>query len=458
MNILFSHRCFECVFKTHDKTYKSSFKIWILHKPIICITNPEDFQRVAFEILEKDERYKFFEEAFGYSIFTAEVEKWKKNRRILSPAFNPNILFEYFLQIFNQQNITLINELKKEVGTGQHFEIHSYLNHTSVRTILEAAVGYKVGNDTAEVVKFENAVTKTLQLLVLRGAKPWLMSSLIFTIYRYLMGYGNVFKNLRELPLKALKKQRELFYQLKSENNVSTEQEQTMRTFIGILLNAHEVGNHFTDKDLTSEVLNIIFAGSETTAMTNCFCLLLLAIRQDIQDKVYQEMYQVFGDSDRLPEAEDLTKLSYLEQCIKETLRKYPIVPIVGRCPKRDIAISNGKIIPAGCTVVLSIYGIHHNPDLYSNPEIWDPNNFSPEKMASRPKSSFVAFSTGPRDCLGYKYGMLSMKAQLCLLIRNFRITTNFKMRDIELDIGPSMKSANGYPIKLQYRQKESIF
>ncbi|XP_065217737.1 cytochrome P450 4g15-like [Planococcus citri] len=434
-------------------TYNSSFKMWVFHKPVIFLTDPEDFRIAAIEILEKDSHHKFFEEIIGDTIFTAKGERWKKTRRIFSPALNPNILLEYFLQIFNQQNVTLINELKKEVGTGEHFEMLPYIRQTTLKTILESAMGYKVGDDTTEMIKFEDALSKTLQLLLLRCHKPWLMPSFMFKTYCYLMGYENVFKTLRELPLKALKRQRELLHRLKSETNVSTEQEKTMRNFISNLLNAHEEGNHFTDEDMVNEVINIIFAGYDAKSFTICFCLLMLAIRQDIQDKVYEEIRQVFGDSDRLPEAEDLNKLSYLEQCIRETLRKYPPIILIARCSKHDIPISNGKIIPAGCSVVLSIYGVHHNPEIYSNPEIWDPTNFSPEKIASRHKSSFVAFSSGPRDCIGYKYGMLSMKAQICLLIRNFRITTDFKMQDIELDVGPMLRSANGYPIKLEYRQ-----
>lgn len=62
---------------------------------------------------------------------------------------------------------------------------------------------------------------------------------------------------------------------------------------------------------------------------------------------------------------------------------------------------TDGNIIPAGANVVLAIYAIHHNPITYPNPEVWNPSNFDPEKVATRHKCSFVPFSTGPRGCVG---------------------------------------------------------
>ncbi|XP_065201587.1 cytochrome P450 4C1-like [Planococcus citri] len=439
-------------------TYSSPFRIWLVNKPYVIIANPEDFQTVAFKTLEKDSSYKFVVDMLGDGVFSSELEKWKRNRRVINPAFNPTILFHYFLQIFNEQNVNLVKRLKKDVGTGKQFDLWPYITQTSIMTICETAMGYKDVHDSAEVMKFGRALMKSAELVSLRFYKPWLMPSFFFLAYRYLLGYGNIFNTVQELPLKMLKKRRELFQQMKTEGYVSTGQEKTMRNFIDILIHFHDVNANFSDKELTDEVISIMFGGSETNAVTNSFCLMMLGMRQDIQEKVYEEIYSVFGDGNRLPNLEDLSELSYLEQCIKETLRRFPVVPVILRHAREDIQISNGKIIPAGCNIALGIYGIHHDPEIYPNPEIWDPSNFDPDKVANRHKSSFVPFSTGPRGCLGQKYAMVSMKAQLSTLIRNFKITTDFKMEDIELNVDMVIRSVAGYPVRLDYRHGKPLF
>uniref|UniRef100_A0AAT9UU53 Cytochrome P450 380H1 n=1 Tax=Maconellicoccus hirsutus TaxID=177089 RepID=A0AAT9UU53_MACHI len=269
------------------KEYKSPFRVWLVNKPYVVISTPEDFQTVAFKTLEKDSSYRFVVDMLGDGIFTSQVEKWKRNRRVINPAFNPAILFHYFLQIFNERNIDLIHRLGKEVSTGKQFDLWPHVIQTSITTICETAMGYKDDNNTEEVMNFGNAIMKSAELVGQRFYKPWLMPSFVFTAYRYLLGYGNVFSIVHNLPLKMLKKRRELFRQIKTENYVGNEQEKTMRNFIDILLNFHEINANFTDKELSDEVISIMFGGSETNAVTNCFCMLMLGMRRDIQDKVY---------------------------------------------------------------------------------------------------------------------------------------------------------------------------
>ncbi|XP_065207589.1 cytochrome P450 4C1-like isoform X2 [Planococcus citri] len=430
-------------------TYKNP-RVWLVHKPYIIISTPEDYQTVAFKTLEKDNSYKFVADMLGDGLITSEVNRWKRNRRIINPALNPTMLYHNFLQIFNEKCVTLINQLKKEVGTKKQFDLWPYISENSIMTICETTMGYTDADDSAEVMKYGEDLIKSSKLVSLRIYKPWLMPSITFKAYRYLLGFGKIFDTVRELPLKVVKKRREQFEKMKTEGYVRTGQEKTMQNFIDILLNYHDANTNFTDKELTDE-------GSETTAVTICFCMLMLGMRQDVQKRVYEEIHSVFGDENRLPNLEDLSKLSYLEQCIKETLRRFTVVPLGLRHTQEDIPISDGKIIPSGCNIALFGLAIHLNPEIYPNPEIWDPSNFDPDKVANRHKASFVPFGAGPRGCVGQKYAMVSMKAQLSTMIRNFKITTDIKMEDIELSIDILLRSSTGYYVKLDYRHGESL-
>ncbi|KAL1138633.1 hypothetical protein AAG570_008696 [Ranatra chinensis] len=177
----------------------------------------------------------------------------------------------------------------------------------------------------------------------------------------------------------------------------------------------------------------------------------MLGIHQDIQEKVLEEIDTVFGDSNREVTLEDLPKLVYLEQVIKETLRMWPPAAIILRNIDEDVKLSN-CILPAGCTAALAAYALHMDEKIYPNPKKFDPSRFTPENIASRHKYSFLPFSGGPRSCIGSKYAMLSMKTTLSSFLRRYRVYSTCKIEDIRLELGLLMMSVDGYPVQIKER------
>ena len=143
------------------------------------------------------------------------------------------------------------------------------------------------------------------------------------------------------------------------------------------------------------------------------------------QDRLSEELYRVFGDSNRPITMNDLLKLKYLECCIKEALRLYPSVPMLGRTLSENVTIrkyhfiikftsiisslttiiSNGRqdghFLPAGTTVALVSYALHRDPAHFPDPERFDPDRFLPENTRGRHPYCYVPFSAGPRNCIG---------------------------------------------------------
>lgn len=112
---------------------------------------------------------------------------------------------------------------------------------------------------------------------------------------------------------------------------------------------------------------------------------------------------QTFGASDRQPTYQDLQDLPYMDLCVKESLRLYPSVPLISRVASKDIDTFSGYRIPKETIVVIHIYDLHRNADIFPDPEKFDPDRFLPENCIDRHPFSYLPFSGGPRNCIGNK-------------------------------------------------------
>ncbi|XP_075233074.1 cytochrome P450 4C1-like [Lycorma delicatula] len=448
-----------------SSSYESPFRVWIGPLLIVVLKNPEDIQIVlnSSKTLGKDPLYRFFRNTVGTGLFSAPVEKWKKNRKAITPAFN-NRLLENFVPVFNEQNKYLIQKLSKHVDKGT-FELFDYISAATLDIICQTALGIDVKAQDNPNCEFAQALYRASELDYMRIYKFWLHTDLIF----YNTGYGKelskIYKQLHEMPNLVIKKRKDEYYQRKQRQRLidegkmkkpEEEEPKRMRIFLDILLELKDSGTTFTDDDLRDEVVTMMVGGSETSALTNCFCLLLLAMHPEIQDKVYNEVYSIFGDSDREVTWDDLNRLVYLEQVLKETLRRFAVGPIFLREVKEDIDLTR-YTIPGGCTIALCPIALHMRSDIYPEPEKFDPDRFLPENIAKRHKYSFIPFSGGPRGCIGSKYAMYSMKTTVSTILRNYTLQTDVKMEDIKLKVDLLMRSSIGYPVTIKPRIRKPI-
>ncbi|XP_011704907.1 PREDICTED: cytochrome P450 4c3-like [Wasmannia auropunctata] len=143
-----------------------------------------------------------------------------------------------------------------------------------------------------------------------------------------------------------------------------------------------------------------------------------------------------------------LQQLSYLERCIKEGMRLYPIAYAIIRMTAEDVKLQS-YLVPSGTHVYCYIYGVHRDPNFWPNPEVFDPDRFLPEKIRNRHPYSYIPFGAGPRNCIGQRFAMLEMKAMIASLINNFYLESVDHLKDLQLQGDMILRPA--HPLRIRF-------
>lgn len=195
---------------------------------------------------------------------------------------------------------------------------------------------------------------------------------------------------------------------------------------------------------LVANLLLFFIAGFDTSSTVLSIASYFLAKHQDIQDRLLDEINDELTDEDI--ENLDYNKahsLPYLDQFVNETLRLYPLTPIERRCSKPYPLPGTNLVIPEGMLVQVATSGIMRDPRYYDNPDVFDPDHFSPENVAKRNPYTFLAFGQGPRNCIGMRFALMSVKICLIRLVKNFKVLPSPKMPD---QLEPDPLSRSGQP------------
>ncbi|XP_060037394.1 leukotriene-B4 omega-hydroxylase 3 [Erinaceus europaeus] len=178
-----------------------------------------------------------------------------------------------------------------------------------------------------------------------------------------------------------------------------------------------------SDEDIRAETDTFMFEGHDTTASGLSWALYNLAQHPEYQERCRQEVQALLrGRETPDLQWEDLSQLPFLSMCIRESLRLHPPVTAISRCCTQDVTLPDGRVIPKGNICVISIFGLHHNPSVWPDPEVYNPFRFDPQDTQKVSPLAFVPFSAGPRNCIGQTFAMTEMKVALALSLLRFRL------------------------------------
>lgn len=208
-----------------------------------------------------------------------------------------------------------------------------------------------------------------------------------------------------------------------------------------------ETGLAISDEDICNDLLIFMLAGHDTTATALTYALWALGHHQEIQDRVAAEA-AALGDRELTPA--DVPSLRYTVQVLDEALRMCPPAAGVGRLALQDMAVG-GYRIEAGSLVALGIYAVHHDPEVWPNPQVFDPDRFSPENSLGRDRWHFIPFAGGSRSCIGEHFARLETTLALATIVRSVEVVSTDA--DFPVDV-PFTTVARG-PIRARVRARK---
>ncbi|PHN04853.1 cytochrome P450 [Flavilitoribacter nigricans] len=365
----------------------------------------------------------------GNGLLTSTGDYWLRQRRLIQPGFHRQklaALTDIMQDTIEQQ----LDRFEQRIDG----EVDAYTEMMEMAFRVVAASLFSTALTEEELQKLSYAIT-TLQEFIVRQIRqpylnPWFRISGQVRKHERLTGQADsVIKNTIRKRQANQEKGDDLLQMLMDARYEDT-------------------GEPMGERQLLDESKIIFVAGHETSANALSWTWYLLALHPEVTQKIRDEIRAVLED--RRPTFSDLPKLAYTSQVIEESMRLYPPAWITDRLALETDEIKGVKI-PAGTIAVPYIYGAHHNPATWSDPETFDPDRFSPENRKKIPAYAYLPFGGGPRLCIGNNFAIMEMQLILVEMIRRY----NFELvpgQEIQMKALVTLRPYPGVRMKFSRR------
>jgi cytochrome P450 len=338
----------------------------------------------------------------GNGLITSEGAFWLRQRRLAQPSFHRSSLAS-FAKAMAVATERAVDGWMPSAAQGRSFDVAEEMSALTVRIICETVIGSNLDED----VKRIGRAVKTANTYV----------------------HDRIFSVLpvpRRLPTSKNRSFRreaaaldDIIYRIIERKRAHPDSGQDLVSMLMAAKDA-ETGESMSNEQLRDEVMTIFVAGHETTANALSWTFYLLSRHPEVERRLRTDVSTVLAD--RLPELEDLRRLPLLEQVIKESMRLYPPVWMLGRTALGSDEVG-GVALPRGCIAIMSPYLTHRLPELWENPEGFDPGRFAPDGAPERPRFAYFPFGGGSRQCIGDYFAMMESQLILATVLRRVRLS-----------------------------------
>jgi cytochrome P450 len=390
------------VLSSYAESHGDTFKIYLggLKEAIITIdpaviqhvlkTNSENYQKSEIQV----KRMGHF---LGKGLLTTHGEAWKTQRRLIQKGFDRKQL-DALSTIMQDSLADSLRDFDAKVQSGP-VDIYPQLMKITFAMVARSLFGARLKDEDIDLVSHtictvqEFIVKQTLQPYL----NPWFAAS------------GELHKH-EEMRVRA---DAVLLEYIKKRRTEPPGQD-----LLQTLMDArYSDGEGMSDELVLSESMQLLVAGHETSSNALSWMLYLLSSRPDCLERVRHEFESVLGDA---PLSHgDVPKFEFATQVIQEALRLYPPFWMVDRMAVADDRVGD-MVIPGGSMVIVYVYGAHHAPKYWQDPETFDTERFTKANDKLRAPFTYLPFGAGPRGCIGGNYAMLQILMILSDLLRKY--------------------------------------
>ncbi|XP_017066113.1 probable cytochrome P450 4p2 [Drosophila eugracilis] len=441
------------------KSFSNSYVAYSFGLPNFHVTDAHNAGNVLSDpkLITKSFTYKFLQPLIRTGVLTSTENKWHTRRNMLARTFHIDILNQ-FQQIFIAESLKFIHQFKDQNEC--IVSLRDDIARFTLNSICETAMGVKLDEMAEKGDCYRENFQKMNEGFIRRLSNPFYWYDCVYNLF---IAHENapIQKAIHDFSTEIIAKRRvlleeELDYRRATQtadDDICVARNKPF-AMLDTLICAEKDGL-IDNIGICEEVDTLMAEGYHTTYVGLVFGLLNMSLYAEEQEHCYQEIEAHISDDLSNLNICQLNKLRHLDYFLKETMRLYPSLPMIGRQTIQETELANGLILPKGTQVNIHVIDIHRNEKYWDSPKEFRPERFLPENCQKRHPYAFIPFSAGQRNCIGQKYAMQQMKTLIAVVLKHFKILPLTEAKSIVFQSAATLSFKNQIQVKLVRRKCE---
>jgi cytochrome P450 len=391
------------------------------------VAHPDDIKHVVQDnhdnYTKKNIDYRLLKGGLGEGLLTSDGPYWVNQRRLIQPMFHRERIAGY-AAMMAQAAADLADDWQPRAQSGEPFDVAAEMTRVALAIVARTLF-------SVDVAQYARIIGDSLTTMNEAMAQAGLTALLPFLPTR---------TNRR---IRAAKRALDsIIWKIIAERRASAQKPDDL---LSLLLSARggAAGRPLSDIQVRDEVVTFLLAGHETTSNALAWTWYLLGKNPHAEDQLRAELAAVLGG--RQPGVEDLPRLPYAAMVIDESMRLYPPAWAFSRSNLEEDELG-GYRIKRGSLIYISQYITHRHPAFWPELDRFDPERFTPERIAARPKYAYFPFGGGPRACIGSQFALMEAALIVCTLAQRYRL---WLVQDHRVEMQPLVTLRPRYGIKV---------